>query len=1059
MKKRIYSLSLLLLIAATGISAFAQNSPAQPLSKTLTETVTTKLVLVEYNGVVIDEATGKGIQGAIIHATGANRYSSMTKEDGSFSIKVPDYIGQITCQVPGYNEVQTHLAKVNEKIRIRMFPENFKTDYTEQTNITNSNSTDHFSTISVLTIDEKIATDLGADIRSLQRSANPAQGSALFIGGFNSLNANSQPLFVVDGVIWDSQNNRSLMHDGYFNNVLSAISVNDIEKVTVVKNATALYGSKGSNGVILIDTKRFKSMATRIDVTLSAGVETMPHLPSMMNASQYRSYVTDLIGNTNTSADFLNDFTKDKQKYATYHNNTDWTDYTYRNALTQNYGLNVQGGDEIAGYNLSFGYVKAQSMLVSNDFSRINLRFNTDVNITRNITSMLNVAYSSTTRDLRDDGAPSDYSSSTVLAPGFLSFIKAPILNPYQYDAEGALTPTLADNDRYFGLANPVSIQKNGEASNKNNLKYNLFSLNIIPKWQITSSMFMSEQFSYMLNNVTERYFLPDEGVPAFLVDGYDAILNESKVMSSMQTSLYSDARFGWDKTFSANKLTILGGFRYMRDVYQQDGIEVNNTASDKMPDIASTYDNRKVQGVNEGWASTSLYMNADYNYAEKYFLQGTVTTETSTRFGKNATGGIKLSNYIWAFFPSIQGSWVVSAEPFFRNIKGIDYLKLNAGFDQSGNDDIDCFASRTYFSSESFLNQTAGLSLANIGNDKLKWETTSRATAGIEMNLLGNRIGVTANIFQSHTNDLLTYKTLSGISGLNTYLCNEGSLKNTGYDVSARAKMLNSKNFQWELGASVGHYKNEITSLPEVSYTTNLYGAEVLTKVGQPAGVFYGYQTKGIFTTTEEAVAANLKNGSEQGTSFRAGDVRFVDQNSDNVIDESDKVVIGDPNPALYGNLFNRLNFKNITLNVVFNYSLGNDIYNYQRSQLEAGSNYFNQTTALLNRWTYEGQQTSIPRTSYGDHMGNSRFSDRWIEDGSFLRMKSLTLSYLIPITNTYLRGITVWGTANNLWTLTDYLGNDPEVSMSNKTLFQGIDRGLLSSGRSFILGVNINL
>jgi len=1051
MKKILYSLSLLLLIAATGLSAFAQNSPAKPLAK--------KIILLEYNGVVIDEATGKAIQGAIIHATGEKRYSSMTKVDGSFSIKVPSYTGQITCQVPGYNDVQTHLTKVMKKISIHMFPENFKTDYPEQTKTTNSNSTDNFSTISALTIEEKIATDLGADVRSLQRSANPAQGSALFIGGFNSLNANSQPLFVVDGVIWDTQSNRSLMHDGYFNNVLSAISVNDIEKVTVVKNATALYGSKGGNGVILIDTKRFKSMATRIDVTLSTGVETMPNLPSMMNDSQYRLYATDLIGNSNSSADYLDDLTKDKQKYATYHNKTDWTDYTYRNALTQNYGVNVQGGDEIAGYNLSVGYVNAQSTLVSNDFSRLNLRFNTDVNIAQNVTSMLNIAYSNTTRDLRDEGAPSDYSSSTVLSPGFLSLIKAPILNPYQFDAEGALTPTLADNDRYFGLANPVSIQKNGEASNKNRLKYNLFSLNIIPKWQINKSMFLSEQFSYLLNNITERYFLPDEGVPTFLVDGYDAILNESKVMSSMQTSLYSDTRFGWNKTLSANKINVFGGFRYMRDVYQQDGIVVNNTASDKMPDITSTYDNRKVQGVNEGWASTALYMNADYNYAEKYFLQGTVTTETSTRFGKNATGGIKLSNYVWAIFPSIQGTWVVSAEPFFQNIKGIDYLKLNAGFDQSGNDDIDCFASRTYFSSESFLNQTAGLSLTNIGNDQLKWETTSRATAGLEINLLNNRIGVTANIFQSKTNDLLTYKTLSGVSGLRTYLCNEGALKNTGFDVSARVKMLNSKTFQWELGASVGHYKNEITSLPEVSYTTKLYGAEVLTKVGQPAGVFYGYQTQGIFTTTEEAIAANLKNGSVEGKSFRAGDVHFVNQNTDNVIDASDKVIIGNPNPDLYGNLFNRFSYKNFTLNVVFNYSLGNDIYNYQRSQLEAGSNYFNQTTALVNRWSYEGQQTSLPRATYGDPIGNSRFSDRWIEDGSYLRMKSLTLSYQIPITNTYLQGITLWGTANNLWTLTKYLGNDPEVSMSNRTLYQGIDRGLLSSGRSFILGVNINL
>lgn len=1055
MNNKIYHSCLLLLLAVTSLSAQVKNKQANPVHPS----VEVRSALTEYAGVVLDEATQKPIQGVIVFATGAKKYSAMTNAEGNFSIKLPPFVGQITCQIPGYIDAQTHLMKSGEKMRIRMFHENFRADYSEQVNVINAQSTNDFSNNAALTAEEVMSGSLGADLRIVQRSANPAQGSALFIGGFNSLNANSQPLFVVDGVVWDTQNSRSLMHDGYFNNVLSAISVNDIEKITVVKNATSLYGSKGSNGVILIDTKRFKSMATRIDVNLSTGLETMPHLPTMMNANQYRQYATDLIGNNNVWADFLDDFTKDKQKYATYHNNTDWSDYTYRNALTQNYGVNVQGGDEIAGYNLSVGYVNAQSTLMTNDFARLNLRFNTDVNIAKDVTCMLNVAYSNTTRNLRDDGATSDYTSTTVLSPGYLSLIKAPILHPYQYDSEGNATPTLADNDAYFHLANPISIQENGEASNKNRLKYNLFSLNITPKWQINKSLYLTEQFSYLLNNTTERYFLPDEGVPSFTLVGFKDILNESKAMSAKQTSIYSDTRLGWNLHQQANNIQLFGGFRYMRDSYLQDGIVVDNTASDKMPDITSTYDNRRVRGINESWVSTEVYANADYNYGGKYFFQGTVSSETSTRFGRNASGGIRIGNYTWGIFPSVQGAWVVSAEPFFRNVQGIDYLKLNVGLDQSGNDDINSFASRTYFASESFMNQTAGLSLANIGNDQLKWETTSRATAGLEMNLLKNRLGVSANLFKSTTADLLTYKTLSGVSGLRTYLCNEGALSNTGFDVSMRAKILTTRNFQWEAGASAGHYRNAITALPQTSYTTRLYGAEILTQVGSPAGVFYGYQTNGIYQTTEEAAADNFYNGSDEGDAFAAGDVRFVNQNTDKVIDESDKVVIGDPNPDVYGNLFSRFNYQKWTMNVVFNYSIGNDIYNYQRSQLESGSRYFNQTTALVNRWSYEGQNTSMPRATLGDPMGNSRFSDRWIEDGSYLRMKSVTLSYKLPVVSDYIQGLTAWGTANNLFTWTKYLGSDPEVSMSNRVLYQGIDRGLLASGRSFVIGVTINL
>ena len=216
--------------------------------------------------------------------------------------------------------------------------------------VTNMSCAEDFSMTSSLTVEDEMAKKLGADLRILSRSGNPAEGSNLFIGGFTSLNANAQPLFVVDGVILDTQNGRSLMHEGYVNNVLSAISVNDIEKVTVLKNATALYGAKGANGVVVIETKRAKSMATRIDVDIYGAMELMPKLPTMMNADQYRLYASDVMGNVTTTPDFLDDYTQDRQKYATYHNNTDWKDYVYREAFTQNYGVNVQGGDDVASY-------------------------------------------------------------------------------------------------------------------------------------------------------------------------------------------------------------------------------------------------------------------------------------------------------------------------------------------------------------------------------------------------------------------------------------------------------------------------------------------------------------------------------------------------------------------------------------------------------------------------------------------------------------------------------------------------------------------------------------
>ena len=234
-----------------------------------------------------------------------------------------------------------------------------------------------------------------------------------------------------------------------------------------------------------------------------------------------------------------------------------------------------------------------------------------------------------------------------------------------------------------------------------------------------------------------------------------------------------------------------------------------------------------------------------------------------------------------------------------------------------------------------------------------------------------------------------------------------------------------------------------------------------MLTAVGEPAGVFYGYKTNGVFATTAQAQAANLKILNANGTysTFGAGDVIFVDKNKDGIIDSKDEQVIGNPNPNFYGVFNSKFSYKRFTLNALFTYSLGNDIYDYQRSQLEAGSDFSNQTTAMLRRWTAEGQLTDIPQATYGDPMGNSRFSDRWIEDGSYIRLKTVSLSYELPIKSNFIEGISLWVSASNLITMTHYLGTDPEVSANNSVYFQGVDNGLIPLTRSYYLGIKLNL
>jgi hypothetical protein len=389
--------------------------------------------------------------------------------------------------------------------------------------------------------------------------------------------------------------------------------------------------------------------------------------------------------------------------------------------------------------------------------------------------------------------------------------------------------------------------------------------------------------------------------------------------------------------------------------------------------------------------------------------------------------------------------------------------LKLNLGFDLVGNDDINSTASRTYFTSGRMLNDIVGLSMANIGNTRLQWETTARFTAGLQASFVDNRIWASFNFFKSHTHNLLSLGTLSYVSGLETNWVNDGSLNNHGFDFSTNIKLLAIKDWTWDINGSIGMYKNEISSLPSGrnEMTTEIYGATILNRVGLPAGQFYGYKTDGVFATADAAADAGLYQLSSTGARryFTAGDMRFVDTDGNKCIDERDMQVIGDPNPNAFGTFGTRLTWRNLSLSATFNYVIGGDIYNYQRSILESGSYFYNQTSAMLSRWTHEGQVTDIPRASFLDDMGNSRFSDRWIEDGSYLKLKNITISYRIPISNTYLHGITIWGAANNLVTFTKYLGSDPEFAQSNGVLGMGIDRGLLAAGRNFSLGVKINL
>ena len=594
-----------------------------------------------------------------------------------------------------------------------------------------------------------------------------------------------------------------------------------------------------------------------------------------------------------------------------------------------------------------------------------------------------------------------------------------------------------------------------------------MLSLSIKPKFKFNDHLSLSEHFSYVLTNTNEKYYIPLNGVPDYYVSSLGAFRQDEARSFVLQAEFYHERHsFGvgstvcctchcptWWLPHAMGQLPV----KYPGWIY--------NTGNDKTPFISSSLLDAATGGTNDQWNSLAYYVQADYNFKGRYYLQATMAAESSSRFGRDTDQGVKMCGVKWGIFPGFQASWVATNESWMAGLGFLNYLRLSAGVDVSGNDDLPYYATRSYFASSDYMGLASGLTIAGIGNEKIQWERTRRINIGVDANLLNNRLGVRFNYFRSATDHLLMWQEMSYLSGLDKTWGNGGKLENRGFDVEATGVVWASPSWQWQVGASVGHYKNKVTALPDGQryMDTEILRATVRTEIGRPANLFYGYKAQGVYfprarkpkpqvcTSTMTTGWIGLHSRLETCT-LQTWMVTILSQ-------KADRMVIGDPNPDIYGNIFTSVQYRRLRLDVRFNYSLGNDIYNYTRQQLESGSRFMNQTTALARRWQMEGQQTDIPRLSFQDPMGNSRFSDRWIEDGSYLRLKTVTLSYDLPVSSTFLQGLQFWVQANNVVTLTRYLGSDPEGTALSAVLGQGIDAGSLPQSRNFMVGIKINL
>lgn len=1043
---------------------FALSANAQKFNKKIRTLKVKKRV--EYKekalGTIVDAATGSPVNGARIAVPGIS--TAMTDEAGKFSIRVPSYNVELLISGPGYQQKRVAL-KGQKEIHVRLYDETHKSVFEDVATPLGEVSGSHVTTALVQlngdnslnpsTSGETTLQGTVAGLNTVARSGMDNAGMNMFMRGFHSVYTNSQPLLVIDGMVVENISAGTSLINGYLSTPLCDIEVKDIERITVLKDATTLYGVKGANGAIVIETKRGKDPETRITAQALMGMNLKPNSIPMLDATRSKRYLMDVYQSRGYSGSdiqklpFINNEKPVQQAwgyegnpdYYRYNKNTDWQDELFVEGLKNNYSIGVTGGDDIAIYAISLGYLQNEGVVKGTDFSRFSARINTDITFSQKFMVQTNMNFIYGKKNLMQEG------NSTPLNPIYSSLVKSPFMSSYLYNEQNQLSPNYEDVD-LFGMANPAAVTSDVKQENSN---YG-FIANIHIKYNIWKNLTLSTRFGLRLTKAKESIFHPKLGIP------YDElptalVTNEMQYRTERIFSLFDETRANYFFNFGPeHRLDATIGLRYSHSKAEDDWTKAYNSSSDEFKSLQSGLDGlRQMGGALGTWNWLSIYGNVAYSLKNRYFVNATLSTDASSRYGQNV-------GFLQAF-PAMSAAWVMSSEKFMNGLPWIDLLKIRAGYSMTGNDDIGNYTGSRYYTSQNLMGNY-GLVRGNLVNLNLKPERVGKLNLGLDMAFMNERLSLSVDVYRSKVKDMITYSSITPYSGYSTYVDNGGEMQNTGVDVAINARLLNTASLKWDLGVTASHYKNKVTCLNGGSFQTEIADGTVLTEVGKPLGVFYGYKTNGVYSTEEEAQADGLKVRSGlRGLAFGGGDMRFVNMNDDEYIDEKDRVVIGDPNPDIYGGLNTRILWKNFTLSAQFTYSVGNDIYNYSRRALESMSGMENQTEAILNRWRMDGQVTSVPKVTFGDPMQNARFSDRWIEDGSYLKFKNLTLAYDVPIKKGIITGLQVYAVAENLCTWTAYKGYDPESSISANPLSYGIDSFTTPQVRTFYVGLKLGL
>lgn len=1045
-------IGLLLISFICSLAAY----PAEKLPPSGDEKVTQQARTI--SGVVIDYETGETIIGASIAIVG-KKVVTITDIDGNFTLQVEDNDTKLEVSFIGYKKQEVTIG-VSDKLTIRLQPNTELLDEvvvigygtTTRRDLTGAISKPDLQDMKkapVSNFEESLAGRV-AGVQVTSNDGQPGSDLQIVIRGNNSVTQDNSPLYVVDGFPMETA-------------VGNVLNPEEIESMEILKDAsaTAIYGARGANGVILITTKKGKVSAPIVTYNGWLGMHQIIKTQDVMDPYEFVRYQLDLNYTLYSSIYLKDGLTLDDYRSK---KGIDWQDLVFRDAFVHNHNIAVRGGTETTRYSLSGSLMDQDGTVLNSGFNKYQGRASIDQDINKKIKIGLNLNYTATKK--YGTVATEEQSSPTA---------------SLMYSVWGYRPVTAGDGEELInGLFDPdvdptTDYRINPLMSVKN--EYNpLYTYNFIAnsylQYRILDNLILRVTGGYNKIHQRREVFFNSQSRGGHMysnnkVNAY--LTNIERTIFTNENTLTYDA-----KLKEGHNLKLLGGFTIQEADY----------FSSEVRSILIPNESLGIAGMDEGQitrfpiSSTSngllSYLGRiDYNYKSKYLLTASFRADGSSKFPKNNR---------WAYFPSASVAWGFGEEAFVKKIKQISNGKFRIGIGATGNNRVGDFAALTALGINPDTgynegnNPGQGVVPTNLGNNKLKWETTVQTNVGIDLGLFDNRVSLTADYYYKETKDLLLNATLAPSMGYLSAYKNIGKVSNSGFEFTIDTKNIETKDFQWTSNFNISFNRNKVLALNEdepslasrITWGNFNNAYPYIAIPGHPIALFYGYHFDGVYQyedferlNDEYILKPGIPNNGNPRENIQPGDIKFKDINGDGIVNDYDLTIIGNPNPKHIGGFSNNFQYKNIDLNIFLQWSYGGDILNANRIEFEGGDpavrNFLNMFSSYSRRWTPDNPTNELYRVG---GQGPAVYSSRTIEDGSYLRLKTISVGYRLPDSWTKKMNITsfrIYASAQNLVTWTNYSGLDPEVSTYPTALTPSFDWSPYPRPRALILGVDI--